>query len=145
MVVAEKDCSTERLARLLHGFRRWLWRKRIVQRNASLDGFYRKDSDGASETTLETWFRDQFENPHELTVSIARAERWLAEAGFRFLRVFPEVFSSGMKPSLRVFSSDVSEVAFLRCLRNALVQLMWMLHPRESGYFIVVGARRDAR
>ena len=128
--------------RLAHGFRRWLWRKGLVRRNASPDGFYREDGDRASGETLDSWFRDQHINPHEVTVSIVRAERWLATAGFRSLRVLPGAFSSGLKPKLSLFSLNSPDSRFIRRLFNLVTQLVWMLHPRESGYFIVIGLRK---
>ncbi|MBN2209245.1 MAG: methyltransferase domain-containing protein [Candidatus Coatesbacteria bacterium] len=131
--------------RLLHGFRRWLWRKGLVRRNVSPNGFYRADSEGASEATQRSWFRDQFENPHEVTVSIAQAERWLSDAGFRVLRLFPGPVSNGLKSGVRVFAQEKTRARFGRGLCHFARQLIWMLHPRESGYFIVVGERRGGR
>jgi len=131
--------------RLLHGCRRWLWRKGLVRRNVSPNGFYRADSEGASETTLRSWFRDQFENPHEVTVSIAQAERWLSDAGLRLLRLFPGALSSGLESGVRVFSPEKTRCSLRTGLCHLARQLMWMLHPRESGYFIVVSAKGDGR
>ncbi len=86
-----------------------------------------------------TWFKDQYENPHESTHTIGEVLRWFEECGFVFVNSVPkaeafQAFSSDEK----LFESNSEGTV----LDHFLVQLgMLLSRGKEGGFFVMIGRR----
>ncbi|MBN1592393.1 MAG: class I SAM-dependent methyltransferase [Candidatus Coatesbacteria bacterium] len=131
--------------RLQHRMRRAIRRMTHGKKDVAPKEFYRKDAASAESGTLASWFRDQFEHPHEAPLSIGRAEIWSAWAGLHPFRVLPGPFSRGLGNGARLFPPGNSGPQFGRSIRNLVSQSVWAIKPRESGYFILICKKGQPR
>lgn len=86
-----------------------------------------------------TWYRDQYENPHETSHTIARLRAWMEAAGFTWVRSLP-----GPHPFA---PTEVDEALFLpeapaSPLERALAEASLALSGSQEGGFFVGIARR---
>ncbi|HUT04033.1 MAG TPA: class I SAM-dependent methyltransferase [bacterium] len=132
-----------RYGRAVHRLRRWLWRKGSDHKPIPSGHFYRRDINGVSAGTVNSWFRDQYRNPHEVCISLSTAHRWLTEAGLAFVRFLPNVLRRWPVPGRCLFMQAGSESHLLRRMTFALTQFLWMVRPVESGYFVVTALKEE--
>lgn len=87
-----------------------------------------------------TWYRDQYENPHESRHSIGEVMRWLENSGFDYINGIPKpkLFESfGENEKLFEPNSAGSR------LDHFIVQLSQIFAPSgEGGFFLVIGRKR---
>lgn len=130
-----------RYGRAMHGLRRFLWRKGLAPRRVPPDGFYREDGHAAPRATLESWFKDQYEHPHETTVSLCQVGEWLSATGLRLVRHLPGALRRGTMPEDGPFASAKANGSPCSLVNRCITQAAWMLRPSESGYFITIARK----
>lgn len=86
-----------------------------------------------------TWFLDQYKNPHESKHTIDEVMHWFEESGFEFTNSIPEIMSSGESAGhTELFSKNSHGTSMDRFL----VQINMLLGGgREGGFFIMIGKK----
>jgi SAM-dependent methyltransferase len=94
---------------------------------------------GAEEIRKNTWYMDQYRNPHESRHTLAEVALWMAASGFEVLRTLPSsrLFGS-WEPTEGLFSSEGPVSATERALADLSLAL---LGTREGGFFVVIGRK----
>lgn len=100
-------------------------------------------STAVGEVRKQTWFLDQYRNPHESKHSMAEVQRWFRESGFDFVNSIPKT-----RP-FEPFSSD--ERLFRRgpegtAIDRFLAQLSLVFRGnREGGLFVMIGQKKGGQ
>jgi ubiquinone/menaquinone biosynthesis C-methylase UbiE/uncharacterized protein YbaR (Trm112 family) len=100
-----------------------------------------------SQAKRKAWFTDQYKNPHESKHTIGEVLRWLAEAGFNFVKSIPKpVPFEGFRESEKLFQPDTPGNKLTRFLVESSKILTG---SGEGGFFIVIakktGQARDLK
>jgi SAM-dependent methyltransferase len=91
------------------------------------------------DTRRHTWYKDQYENPHESTHSIGEVLQWFDRCGFEFVNGIPMTKPS-QKFSKETQLFDASPPGNLA--QRGLVQTRLMFSSiQSSGFFIMIGKR----
>jgi len=92
----------------------------------------------AKQVRQQTWFMDQYKNPHESKHTIAEVLRWFEMSGFEFLSSIPKSVGKPFSTNEKLFeahpvgTSFGQVVAQLRDLRS---------NGRDGGLFIMIGRK----
>lgn len=92
---------------------------------------------GMSEAKKRSWFRDQYQHPHEVSVSVDGALAWFRACGLRYVSALPPLDAT---PAARakLFEPVPNGTRLGRLLR----QLGWAFTlGREGGLFVLVGQK----
>ncbi len=91
------------------------------------------------EVRRETWFRDQYKNPHESKHTVEEVLEWFEDSDFSFVRSIPgTVPFHPFDSDMRLFEPDRLGNRFERSLINSKMVLSG---HREGGFFIMIGKR----
>jgi SAM-dependent methyltransferase len=95
-----------------------------------------------SQTRKETWFADQYENPHESKHTIGEVLKWFRETGFTFVKSIPKaVPGKTLAFDERLFEPERAG----NVLERFLVEFPLMFTgSKEGGFFIVIGKKSGA-
>lgn len=87
----------------------------------------------------QAWFLDQYEHPHEVTVSVDEVLGWFRKHGIEYVSSVPRI---NMEDQLALDAKLFTLIAPGSRLMHLLVQLTWIftLH-REGGYFVTIGRK----
>lgn len=122
--------------RIFTNLRRHIF-NRFGERYVFLDSRLRKQDVG--ETRKLTWFRDQYQNPHESTHTIGEVIKWFNNNGFEFTYGIPSPKAS------EHFSAD--DMIFKKhdqgnWLDHFVIQSRFIISgSREGGLFIIIGRK----
>ncbi len=101
-----------------------------------LDPYLRRTDVG--ERKKQSWFNDQYLNPHETAHTFGEALRWFDAAGVEFVAGVPALVPGG-PPGGRLFDPQPRG----GLLDHAAVQAGMLLRGgREGGFFVIIGRRR---
>lgn len=85
-----------------------------------------------SETRKNTWFQDQYKNPHESKHTIGEVLNWFDKSGFEFVNSIPKLTSRLFEPTARGNWLDHLFLQF-----EILVSF-----GKEGGFFIMIGKKK---
>ena len=116
--------------------------RRLVYRlfgNQRGSGAPRGGADSRSVVRQQTWFRDQYQHPHESKHTIGEVLRWFDASNYTFVNSIPKALAfESFGSDDRLFEAHPSGSR----LDHAIVQLGMLLNGgREGGLFIVIGRR----
>lgn len=84
------------------------------------------------------WFLDQYEHPHELTISVDEVLGWFLRAGIDYIGSVPHIVP-GRPPIEKLF--DPCDAGGR--LAHVVAQLTWITSlSSEGGYFVTIGRKR---
>lgn len=91
------------------------------------------------EAKLDTWFKDQYRNPHESKHTIGQVLGWFDRTGFEFVNGIPKPSAESLSPDERLFEKSAPGSA----LEHFVVQLgMLISGSKEGGLFVLIGRKR---
>lgn len=94
-----------------------------------------------SDVRKDTWFADQYKNPHESKHTIHEVLGWLDEAGFDFISSIPKSrLFDPMKNHDHLFTPQEPGSRLELGLHE---MLMTITNSKEGGFFVVIGKKRD--
>ena len=89
----------------------------------------------------QTWFMDQYRNPHETDHSITEVTRWFAHNEFEFVNSIPSV---PIGQTVNAVKHPFQQHEPASAVRTILSQILAIpMFEREGGLFVVVGRRRS--
>jgi len=87
-----------------------------------------------------TWYKDQYENPHESTHTMDEVLRWFEGAGFEFINSIPKSNVFDIESSNgSIFNTQLKGNKLSRLL--AQISLI-ITSKQEKGFFIMIGKRK---
>lgn len=92
-----------------------------------------------SELKKNTWFKDQYQNPHESKHTIEEVLGWFAKNGFEFINGVPKLtLSDFFEENEKLFYSNHKG----SIIDHLLVQLGMLLSGgKEGGFFVMIGRK----
>ncbi|MDD5449087.1 MAG: methyltransferase domain-containing protein [Candidatus Omnitrophica bacterium] len=96
----------------------------------------RKDTGGVKKNT---WFLDQYKNPHESKHTVGEVLRWFDQTGFDFVNSIPKITFEPFSEKERLFRASPRGNALSHF--TAQGRLVFTGH-REGGLFLMIGKRR---
>ena len=92
-----------------------------------------------SQTRRQTWFADQYQNPHESKHTIGEVLNWFQKTGFTFVKSIPKsVPGTALTADERLFAPERPGNA----LERFLVEFpMTFTGAKEGGFFVVIGKK----
>ena len=86
-----------------------------------------------------SWFMDQYKNPHESKHTVGEVLRWLEETGFAFIHSLPKTVPfEGIDSTERLFDPDRLGGRFERFIVN--LGMIFSGH-KEGGFFIIIAQK----
>jgi SAM-dependent methyltransferase len=123
--------------RLLTDFRRALFR---INRKVFEFADSRLTDQRFGATRRETWFADQYQNPHESKHTISEVIGWFSRTGFEFINSIPKPrLGSPFSVKERLFRQE-NPGYWLELLVKEV--LMTFTHSQDGGLFIVIGKKK---
>ena len=98
----------------------------------------RTTNEDINSVVRNTWFLDQYKNPHESKHTVGEILRWLDSTGFEFIRAIPKTVPFSYE-SVRLFKPDKLGNVFQRLIVN--IGMIFSGH-REGGFFVVVAKKK---
>ncbi|MBF0193629.1 MAG: methyltransferase domain-containing protein [Magnetococcales bacterium] len=122
--------------RVLTDIRRFIFNM-TKDRFRFLDGTISKDA--SAKAKQESWFKDQYKNPHESKHTIAEILQWLDSTGVTFVKSIPKVeLFEYITEDTNLFSPDEVTSKF----ELTVVELGMITNYKEGGFFIVIGQKK---
>ncbi|MGB8522204.1 MAG: class I SAM-dependent methyltransferase [Candidatus Acidiferrales bacterium] len=92
----------------------------------------------ASSIRKQTWFMDQYKNPHESKHTIGEIQNWFDVSGFEFVNSVPKSTTESFSTGEKLFVQNQKGTKF----DHFLVQLGGLLTGgRDGGFFIMIGRK----
>jgi hypothetical protein len=92
-----------------------------------------------NDTRRQTWFADQYQNPHESKHTIGEILDWFQQTGFRFVKSIPKsVPGKSLEADERLFEPERPGNSFERFLVEFPLTFTG---SKEGGFFIVIGKK----
>lgn len=103
----------------------------------SLDYYMRQKGVGFEKKRI--WYADQYQNPHDVTLTVGDVLGWFADNGVRFVNSVPKInLADRRKPEDGLFD----QCSPGNGLDHLLSQLGWIFtQGREGGFFIMIGQK----
>ena len=99
-------------------------------------------NDQIDKVRRETWFLDQYKNPHESKHTIREVLTWFKEAGFEFVSSIPKnTLFSPISADESIFAQDTLGNTAEQTLNEIM---MMFTNAREGGFFTVIGRKPKA-
>ena len=95
-----------------------------------------------SEKRKQTWFADQYKNPHESKHTIGEVLNWFDQTGVEFTNSIPKAIAfESFSPAEELFKVNPRGTKF----DHFLVQLGMLLGGgKEGGFFIMIGQKKES-
>lgn len=123
--------------RLLTDFRRMLFR---INRKAFQFVDSRLTDKRIGATRRETWFADQYQNPHESKHTIGEVLNWFSQTGFEFVSSIPKArLGAQFSENERLFRRGSPGHRLELFVREVL---MTFTDSKDGGLFIVIGKKK---
>lgn len=91
-------------------------------------------------TRRETWFADQYQNPHESKHTIGEVLRWFSQTGFEFVNSIPKArLGAQFSENERLFRREKPGHRLNLFAREVL---MTFTDSKDGGLFIVIGKKK---
>jgi hypothetical protein len=93
------------------------------------------------EIRKNTWFADQYKNPHESKHTIGEVKSWLKKNGFEFIKSIPKTgLFATFDENERLFEAER-----LRNWFESLISefMMTFMASKEVGFFVVFGQKKS--
>src|SRR4030095_1172432 len=92
-----------------------------------------------NDTRRQTWFADQYQNPHESKHTIGEVLSWFQQTGFTFIKSIPKSVPGAMlEEDERLFVAERPGDA----LERFLVEFpLTFTGAKEGGFFMVIGKK----
>ena len=131
------------LVGLYHRYGRLITDVRRLLFNVTKDRFKFLDrhvvDEDISRAKRNSWFMDQYKNPHESKHTVGEVLRWLDKTGFTFIHSLPKTVPfAGVSESERLFNPDKLGNRFQRFLVNT--GMIFAGH-REGGFFVIIAKK----
>jgi SAM-dependent methyltransferase/uncharacterized protein YbaR (Trm112 family) len=101
-----------------------------------LDPNLRKNNIG--DLKKNTWFLDQYKNPHESTHTMGEVIRWFEKNGFEFMNSIPKISFDSFSSNEHLFAHNNKGNIIIRML----IQLRLLFQgSKEGGFYIMIGKK----
>ncbi len=92
-----------------------------------------------NETRRNTWFADQYLNPHESKHTVSEVLKWFADNGIEFVKSIPKTkLGATFSQDEALFEYEEPAEDVERWLKEVL---MTFTNSGDSGFFIMIGRR----
>lgn len=100
----------------------------------------RRWASGLGEARRETWFLDQYKNPHESKHTVDEVLKWFERSGFSFVRTIPSTAPlHRLDGDTRLFEAEPLSGPLARAVTTGAMVLSG---HREGGFFIMIGKKQ---
>ena len=97
-------------------------------------------TDEMGETRKQTWFEDQYKNPHESAHTIGEILRWFDANDIQFINGYPKLDGSEFGPQENLF--EPQEGGMGNSATRILAQLGYVFRgSKQGGLFVMIGKR----
>lgn len=122
--------------RLLTDLRRMLFQ---VNRDAFIWLDARLSNPRTGETRRNTWFADQYLNPHESKHTVSEVLGWFAQTGIQFVKSIPKTkLGASFSENEPLFQYEDPGTNAERWLKEVM---MTLTNSGDSGFFVVIGRK----
>ena len=100
----------------------------------------RRWASGLDSKRKETWFKDQYKNPHESKHTINQVLKWFDETDFSFIRTIPSTMPfKSLDSTTYLFEPEPLSSPLARAITTST---MLLSGHKEGGFFIMIGQRK---